>query len=588
MTHKTFILNACMLTLSITNLIASLNTNFGSGGIVTAPAGFLANAVAVQPDGKIVVTGTTNSGTIQTVRYLSTGTLDHSFGANGAVITADVGTPYALLVQPDSKIVIAGQLEGGQSIIYRYLSNGTSDAPFGSHGIVLGNLITLSSIDIQNDGSLVVSGTDINGMCTVIRYTMQGTIDTQFDTVLRGTGHDLIIASDGTIIVGGTDSAYAFYLIRYNSDGTLDTNFGTNGIAHGPAGNLMEICLQPDGKILAAGDTGLLDDAFQIARFNSNGSLDTSFGNNGVTTGPLGTGNALLLQGLNNKAIVIGQATENSYQVARYTTNGILDSSFNTTGFIINPAGIALCGALQANGNIIAAGLDAHFSDFQLAQYVGGINAALRPTTITAPNTGATLPIGTLNFAGNAQHPSRIFIAIDGTVVGGAATNASNRWACALPFTTPGKHSVQAVSWSKNGKTALASQPVTINVTGPTLTATIQNNFQGRPVRSGTALNYTITVTNNDIIDATNVIITDTLPDALTYTLSRLSNGGSISVEGNRVIAHIGALFVGQTVTLTLNTRTQALTAGSSVRNTAIITTVNAIPVNATNLVSVT
>lgn len=188
-------------------------------------------------------------------------------------------------------------------------------------------------------------------------------------------GYALAVQADGKVLVAGKTSAdrlnYDFALVRYSPDGTLDTSFGTGGVVTtdfaGGHDVAWEVAVQADGKIVAAGQsrpgpTG--DDDFALARYNADGSLDTTFGIGGkVTTDFEGFSDAgydLAIQA-DGKIVVAGEAFTGAltfdFALARYNPNGTLDVSFGAAGKVVtdtNAGARAL--AIQADGKLVAAG----------------------------------------------------------------------------------------------------------------------------------------------------------------------------------------------------------------------------------------
>jgi uncharacterized delta-60 repeat protein len=217
----------------------SLDPSFGSGGSVTTDFGGseAATAVAIQADGKIVTTGSTFSAGVQKfalARYSATGSLDPSFGSGGTVTTDfGLGSGFggALAVQSDGKIVAAGRA-GSDFVLARYNGDGSPDAGFGSGGNVT---------------------TDFGGVV----------FDAAFAVALQ---------ANGKIIVAGSAFSFPaadFALARYNPDGSLDPSFGSGGKVTTDFGGFdvaFGVALQPDGKIVAAGQGGSGSD-FALARY---------------------------------------------------------------------------------------------------------------------------------------------------------------------------------------------------------------------------------------------------------------------------------------------------------------------------------
>jgi uncharacterized delta-60 repeat protein len=410
----------------------TLDTSFGTAGKVTtdfAGSGDGAAAVAVQPDGKIVVAGaaTINGGAdFALARYTSSGALDTTFGRGGKV-TTDFGGIYegatSVAVQRDGKIVVAGGSVVGlfnEFALARYNINGTLDSSFGTGGKVLtafrcttasicGNGAISAqaySVAVQPDGRIVAAGqANIDGGYdfALARYNSNGALDagfgrggevtTDFGLLTQGfsfaQGSSLAIQPDGKLVLAGQaliNGSYDFALARYNSNGTLDTSFSTGGRVTtsfgGPNNAAFSVAVQRDGKLVAAGITTLSKGGdFALARYNSNGSLDTSFGAGGkVTTdiaGPSDLVNSIAVQ-LDGKIVAAGRIFINGdyhSALARYNSNGMLDTSFGRSGKVTAVFGSAREGvssvAIQPDQKIVAAGgVDVNgSSDFALARF---------------------------------------------------------------------------------------------------------------------------------------------------------------------------------------------------------------------------
>ena len=311
------------------NSDGSLDNTFGNGGIVITQVGNgwnYSNALALQSDGRIVLAGiyeisTSNSG-IALIRYNSDGSLDNSFGNNGIValdITGGYDYANSIAIQSsDQKIVIGGQ--GNGVMVARFNSNGTLDNTFGTNGIIstqVGSSSGSNSMKLQPNGKIIVTGTAMDSQgytqFLTIQYNSDGSLDPSFGaggivTTSVGTGfqggQDIAVASNGKIVVGGTrqlSSAQEFILVRYNSDGSIDNSFGIGGIVHAsPIGifdALRSVAFQADGKILAGG--------FSV--------IDTT----GVPP--------------NNPQI--------GMSLMRFETNGNSDNSFGNSGVVVVPLG---------------------------------------------------------------------------------------------------------------------------------------------------------------------------------------------------------------------------------------------------------
>ncbi len=304
----------------------SLDYTFDTDGKVTTAFGTSAdrgNSVASQPDGKIVEAGYTWNGTdydFALARHHTDGTLDNSFSVDGKVTTAfgtgnDRGNSVA--IQPDGKIVVAGSSVNDNNYDFalaRYNTDGTLDNSFNGDGKVTTDFGSGAdqgySVAIQPDGKIIVAGYTDNGMdaeFALARYNTDGTLDNSFSvdgkvTTDFGTGEDggnsVAIQPDGKILVAGASfngTGHDFALARYNMDGTLDNSFSVDGkvtTAFGTDFNYgRSVAIQPDGKIVVAGSSindHILD--FALARYNTDGTLDNIFSVDGKATTAFGTG----------------------------------------------------------------------------------------------------------------------------------------------------------------------------------------------------------------------------------------------------------------------------------------------------------
>ncbi len=338
------------------NADGSLDSGFGVGGKVTTDMvsgeGEEALGVAIQSDGRIVVVGTTGTpgpgGPVNfaLARYNANGSLDASFGTGGKVSSGVIGRAFAVAIQPDGRIVVAGDEPTiGDVALARYNANGSLDASFGSGGQLTTDIAGVgdiaSNIALQPNGAIVVSGGSSVGLVQtgLARYNANGNLDASFGAggklVLAGVsvGDGLALQGDGKFVLVGNvtvgvfpASSTRFALMRLNANGSTDTAFGSGGVANtaftvnaAAAG----VALQRDGKIVAVGTTVLKPNPdFVVARYNGDGSIDPGFGNGGVVSvdffGSDDIGESVLLQP-DGKIVVGGQARNNvdGYGVAR-------------------------------------------------------------------------------------------------------------------------------------------------------------------------------------------------------------------------------------------------------------------------------
>jgi uncharacterized delta-60 repeat protein len=240
------------------------------------------------------------------------------------------------------------------------LNAGYLDPTFGSAGAGLVNPAIASETDsraeglgqralIQSDGKVLALGGGV-----ISRYNTDGSFDTSFGSagIANYSGNAGALQSDGKILLASGGGSPGFGLERLNSDGSLDTSFGNQGLIRTPflaTAAASQIVVQSDGKIVLAGGGGVksgnLYGAFELARYNADGSLDTSFGQQGKVTTYFGrfqvSADALLLQA-NGELIVAGDTDISAPQewlMARYNTNGKLDTTFGNKGIVITPSG---------------------------------------------------------------------------------------------------------------------------------------------------------------------------------------------------------------------------------------------------------
>jgi uncharacterized delta-60 repeat protein len=168
-----------------------------------------------------------------------------------------------------------------------------------------------------------------------------GTVTTAFGT--SGTSaYAIALQGDGKIVAaGGTGLQDAFALARYNPDGSLDKTFGTGGLVMTGINELAgvnAVAVQEDGKIVVAGSSGGVQGFFTLARYNPDGRLDKTFGAGGPVFGTSGSANALALQG-DGKIVAAGSTENTTFALVRYNPDGILDGTFGTGGTVTTAFG---------------------------------------------------------------------------------------------------------------------------------------------------------------------------------------------------------------------------------------------------------
>ena len=397
-----------------------------------------AYATVVQPDGKIVVAGYTHNGSnldFVLVRYNADGTLDTGFGGGDGIVTQAIGAgddeAYAVALQADGKILVAGRTANGghdDFALVRYLADGSLDTSFGGgDGIVTtdfgsGSSDQARSMVVQSDGRIVLGG-KTNLDIAVARYLADGTLDTSFSgdgkhiVDVAGSndeGLGLALQADGRIIqvgstfIGGNQD---FAVLRYNTDGSLDTSFGGgDGIVTTPIGTSYDIAhsvvVQRDGKIVVGGYYGVesFNNNFAVVRYAADGSLDTTFGGgDGIATTDFGGVDvvwSLALQS-DNKIVAAGGSGVTA-AVVRYAADGSLDTSFSGDGMLMLPlnSGSYFCAmAVQSDGRIVLTGFTTSGSNDDVLTL--GLTADGQLDT--RANPGSTSLGGTVSYTENGS-----------------------------------------------------------------------------------------------------------------------------------------------------------------------------------------
>ncbi|HEX9917922.1 MAG TPA: delta-60 repeat domain-containing protein, partial [Pyrinomonadaceae bacterium] len=406
-------LPALLLTLTVTrnhvataqNTPGALDPAFGNGGKVVTPfpnGRDNAEDVAVQADGKVVVAGSSGSD-FALARYNTDGSLDGTFGVGGRVHTDfpldQGGFASALVIQPDGKIVVAGEAtDASQSFasgfaLARYNTDGSLDTTFDTDGLIItsfpGGSAFAEDLLLQPDGKLVAAGTrrdnaTFQSAFALARYNSDGSLDTSFDADGRATidiadttaeeAHGVAVQADGRIVVVGNGNS-VFAVARVNSNGSPDNTFDTDGQVFTDFGESFEqanaVALQADGRIVVVGEvaTSLVDDDnFALARYNTDGSPDNTFDGDGkvLTDFGLVDGAKDVVIQPDGRIIAAGRAGSFAggtfFALARYHTTGALDTSFDGDGKVLTDvsAGRFNLGgrgvALYADGRFVVAG----------------------------------------------------------------------------------------------------------------------------------------------------------------------------------------------------------------------------------------
>ncbi len=378
---------SCLLSLFVTSLASvaqaapgDLDPTFGIGGVVTTSVRFDnfdseagAYAVAMLADGGMLAVGGDEFAYVDfaIVRWRSDGVLDPGFGIGGRVLTdfADEGaSARGVVARDDGTFIVAGSARIGGAThiaIAGYLANGQLDASFGTGGKVVtavGEHTEGTSIAIQPDGKIVVGGrTTIAGAThfALARYDATGTLDPSFDgdgiatLPILGTDdaiHALALQPDGKVVAGGdafNGTKRVLALARFHTDGALDTSFGINGTATTSVSSrndsIFAVAVQGDGRLIVAGSSYLstdVSDDIVLARYLPDGTLDPGFGNAGTVLLDLSEADDARAVDLldSGKILVAGTAyneeTDLDFLLLRLHPDGSLDTSFDEDGIV--------------------------------------------------------------------------------------------------------------------------------------------------------------------------------------------------------------------------------------------------------------
>jgi uncharacterized delta-60 repeat protein len=388
-----------------------------------------ANAVATQSDGKIVLAGgwcgfgaQCNTGTFALARFHPDGSLDSAFGNNGRTLVAfPNGWAHAngVAIQANGKIVAVGErndddgVGDGDFALVRLEPDGDLDPSFSGDGKVMttfGGWDIGRAVAIQDNGKIVVAGMNRSSGdddFALARYNANGSLDTSFSgdgKQTTGFGDDddakgIVIQADGRIVAAGDTSVgddLDIALARYNANGSLDSSFDDDGKVITNLDGYEVVwaaTIQSNDKVIVAGDTnGCGDRDFLLARYNTDGSEDSTFEGGSLCTDFGGYERAFAVATQADGRIVaagLKGVTGEDFALARYRTDGSLDTSFSgdgklTTGF--GGSDIAYGVAIQADGRIVAAGGTSAGgdADFALARY-HAITDNTRPKVSSVP-----------------------------------------------------------------------------------------------------------------------------------------------------------------------------------------------------------
>jgi uncharacterized delta-60 repeat protein len=279
-----------------------LDPTFGHAGIATVPigSGAIANAVALQSDGKIALAGTAAfvHNEFAVARLNADGSLDQSFATHGVGALSPPAAAWGMVLQPDGKLVLAGEQSNGSGQAFmaaRFLPGGSPDPGFGSGGIVtvpIGTTAIANAVGLQSDGKIVLAGNAFTGtgVAATVRLLSGGSLDRSFGSAGIATTpmwkaiNAIAVQRDGKILLAATGAS----AVRMNSNGSLDQAFGSGGIATAQLGDSSDaangVTIQSDGKIILSGCAHVAGQTV-LSLIRLNGDATTS----GTTTTPTTT-----------------------------------------------------------------------------------------------------------------------------------------------------------------------------------------------------------------------------------------------------------------------------------------------------------
>lgn len=409
----------------------AFDTLFGSDGYQTVGFGGLDRAthVAIAPDGRIVLVGTTSasgSGDYAIARLTANGADDTTFQGDGQTTfgtapgVSDVGAGVVVLA--DGRIVVSGQGNATQDFVTKRLGvDGSVDATFAGTGtstVNFGGNDAENAMIAQPDGRLVlVGGTDSSGGgdFAIARLNSDGTTDTSFSGDGRQTvdfgGADTAVAvanaPGGKLVVVGQGGAGTDIVVtRLNADGSLDASFGTAGRAAIDFGGTEAgngVVVGADGSVVVDGSTSAVGSGdVAVAKLTAAGALDPSFSGDGRTTlgyGAAGEAALALAEQQNGKLVVLGNGDpDHDFVVTRLLPDGSADAGFGTAGtMVVDFGGFEFDGdvALQPDGNIVVAGSTnvSDDGDMAVARLQGDpVGSPPAPTTTATTTPTATTP----------------------------------------------------------------------------------------------------------------------------------------------------------------------------------------------------
>ena len=380
----------------------TLDKSFNDSGKVHIPNYITCFAMALQTDKKILVAGGIGDDAMYAIaRFTDGGFIDSSFGTNGKTELNNInGTATAISILPDNKIITTGGVVDSKVITVKLKEDGAPDSLFGINGISIidmGGFIVKYALAVQTDGKIVIAGAisynlELGFNMLLLRLNANGSLDKGFGSngyIIDKKGYELTavkIQADGKIVTAGHQWRIGagfrdqFVVTRYNIDGSFDDGFGADGHAYTDVtdGNDVpySLAILDDNKIVVAGEVNYgfsehIPSYMAAVQYNTDGSLDNSFGENGIAkiifddTSSQASGLQVQADG---KLILTGRAynllpdgtTASGFALCRLKANGTIDSSFANNGREVTSFGgkyaAANASVLQPDGKIVLGG----------------------------------------------------------------------------------------------------------------------------------------------------------------------------------------------------------------------------------------
>ena len=550
----------------------NLNPAFNTQGYVQNSNVGNFNAVAVQPDGKILAAGVAHAfhhDVFSVIRYKPDGTQDNTFADNGMQITDFNLKPYpkessatvTCIATRNGTIVLAGQLKGLENnqisdsvAVAVYNTDGSLNTQFSGDGkqtLLLKATDYVANVAIQADGKIVVAGTAApsrgQASCFLLRFNTDGTLDKTFD----GDGvrffdlgflSAMTLQADGKMVVATTiveNDKSRFVLARFNTDGTFDNTFGSDGKQDDDFALFdlsfrgTSLALQADGKIVVGGYAGSTTLDFAITRYNADGSLDKTFSGDGGDVLDFGAQdhlNAVAIQ--QDQKIIAGGYTLKygtdgtltiNFALARYNTDGSLDQSFSDDGKQVSDLGThsAIYGIAIYNDQLYAVGGNELGSLGIVADYLLEEKGVI---TLTCP--------GDKTVSTDKGVCTAVVTGIDPVLSGGSAT---------VTYTLTGATTGSGTGTASGKTYNKGVTTVTYTLTGDaakqcSFTVTVEDKEV--PVLTGVSVNPSILwPANHKMVEVTvNYNLWDNC--AATATISVKGNDGATSSDWQVVDAH--------------------------------------------------